>query len=83
MPALVARPHSRAGVVVMAMTGYCWIVSAETAFDPAAGTDKSLAFVEGASHGLMPCQPSQRSGGSGNTARATFDRVAARLGERF
>lgn len=73
-----------APLLVMGMTGHYWIVSAETAYEHAASRDKSIAFVEGATHGFTPCEPCARvSGQFGDTTARTFDYVAAWIAARF
>ncbi len=73
-----------APLLVMGMTGHYWLVSAETAYDHAASRDKSIAFVEGATHGFTPCQPcAGRPGQFGDTMASTFDHVAAWIRHRF
>ena len=83
-----STPGSLEGVsvplLVMGMTGHYWIVSAETAWEHAASRDKSVAFVEGATHSFTPCEPCTRTPGQfGDTVAATFDHVAGWIGERF
>jgi hypothetical protein len=65
-------------MLVMAMTGHYWLVSAEMAYDGAGSADKSLAFVEGATHGFTPLEPRY-----GDTLGRTVDFAAAWLAERF
>lgn len=74
----------KAPLLVMGMTGHYWIVSSEIAYEHAASKDKSLAFVEGATHGFMPCQPCARTPGQfGDTTATTFQYVADWIGQRF
>jgi len=71
-------------LLVMGMTGHYWIVSAEIAWRHAASKDKSLAYVEGATHGFAPCKPCEKSPGQfGDTERRTFNHVAQWLAQRF
>ncbi|MCR0985583.1 alpha/beta hydrolase [Roseomonas populi] len=73
-----------APMLVMGMTGHYWIVSAETAYEQAASLDKSIAFVEGATHGFTPCEPCARVPGQfGDTMKRTFDHVAGWTATRF
>ncbi|VTU13049.1 Alpha/beta hydrolase family protein [Variovorax sp. SRS16] len=71
-------------LLVMGMTGHYWLVSAETAYRHAASKDKSIAFVEGATHGFAPCQPCAKTPGQfGDTAGRTFAYVADWIGAHF
>lgn len=71
-------------LLVMGMTGHYWLVSAETAYRHAASKDKSIAFVEGATHGFAPCQPCAKTPGQfGDTTGRTFAHVADWIGTRF
>jgi pimeloyl-ACP methyl ester carboxylesterase len=71
-------------LLVMGMTGHYWLVSAEIAYQHAASKDKSIAFVEGATHGFTPCQPCERTPGEfGDTMNRTFDYVAEWIAPRY
>jgi len=71
-------------LLVMGMTGHYWIVSAEIAWQHAASEDKSLAYVEGATHGFSACVAcAQTPNQFGDTTARTFEFVAAWLSERF
>ena len=65
-------------MLVMAMTGHYWLASAEMAYDGAGSADRSLAFVEGATHGFTPLEPEY-----GDTLGRTVRFAAAWLAERF
>jgi pimeloyl-ACP methyl ester carboxylesterase len=70
--------------LVMGMTGHYWLVSAELAYKSVASADKSIAFVEGATHGFTPCQPCAKTPGQfGNTTATTFSYVADWLASHF
>jgi hypothetical protein len=74
----------RAPLLILAMTGHYWMVSAETFFERAASTDKELVFVEGASHNITPCTACATTPGEyGDTVKTTFDHVSAWLDQRF
>ena len=74
----------RSPLLIMGMTGHYWIVSSEIAWRHAVSKDKSLAFVEGATHSFTPCKPCERAPGQfGDTEKRTFDYVAAWLAARF
>jgi pimeloyl-ACP methyl ester carboxylesterase len=66
-------------VLVMAMQGHYFIRDGELIYDNAASTDKDLAFVEGAIHGLDACtRCSEVTGVDYSNARKNlFDYVAA------
>jgi acetyl esterase/lipase len=71
-------------LLVMGMTGHYWLVSAETAYRHAASKDKSIAFVEGATHGFAPCQPCAKTPGQfGDTTGRTLAYVADWIGAHF
>ena len=71
-------------ILILGMTGHYWIVSAETAFEHAASKDKSIAFVEGATHGFAPCVDCEKTPGQfGDTMKTTFDYVAGWLDEKY
>ena len=71
-------------MLVMGMTGHYWIVSAEMAYDHAKSTDKTVAFVEGATHGFTPCEACAKTPGQyGDTVARTFDYVTQWLNARF
>jgi pimeloyl-ACP methyl ester carboxylesterase len=71
-------------LLILGMTGHYWLVSSEIAYEHAASQDKTLAFVEGATHGFTPCTQCERSPNEfGDTVKTTFDYVASWLGARF
>ncbi len=71
-------------MLVMGMTGHYWIVSAEMAYDHAKSADKTVAFVEGATHGFTPCTACAKTPGQyGDTVARTFDYVTQWLNARF
>lgn len=71
-------------MLIMGMTGHYWIVSAEMAYDHAKSTDKTVAFVEGATHGFTPCAACAKTPGQyGDTVARTFDYVTSWLNARF
>jgi hypothetical protein len=75
---------TRVPLLILAMTGHYWMVPSEIFFAAAAATDKELAFVEGASHNLVPCRACERNPGEyGDTVRTTFDHAAAWLRARY
>lgn len=67
--------------LVMGMTGHYWLVSSEMAYQHAKSADKSIAFVEGATHGITPC--ANCNGQYGDTVGRTFDYIARWMDTRF
>ncbi len=66
----------RKPLLALGMTGHWEGLAAETAYDHAAGADKSLAFVEGATHLYTPCQPCEATPGQfGDTVKTTYDYI--------
>lgn len=81
-PANLAGTH--VPLLILAMTGHYWMVPSEIFYESAAAADKELAFVEGASHNLVPCRACERSPGEyGDTVRTIFDYVADWLRARY
>jgi len=78
-------PNNMEGVtvpaLVMGMTGHYWIVSAEMAWEHAKSADKTVAFVEGATHGMTPCM--NCNGNYGDTVGRTFDYIANWMNTRY
>jgi hypothetical protein len=71
-------------MLIMSMTGHYWLVPAEMYYKNAASTDKTLVYVEGATHGFTPCTPCATTPGEfGDTVGETFDYVASWLAARF
>jgi hypothetical protein len=78
-------PSSVEGVTVpllaMGMTGHWEFLAAETIYEHARSADKSIAFVEGATHGYTTCTAcEERPGQFGDTLKTTYDYVDAWLG---
>jgi hypothetical protein len=67
--------------LTMGMTGHYWIVSTEMAYLRVKSADKSIAFVEGATHGIVACKVC--GGDYGDTVGHFYDYVAGWLGPRF
>jgi pimeloyl-ACP methyl ester carboxylesterase len=58
----------------MGMTGGYEYLAAETIYEHSAARDKSLAFVEGASHGYGACRPCETTPGQfGDTVKTLYD----------
>jgi hypothetical protein len=65
-------------MLIVAMTAHYWLVSAEMAYDHAGSADKTLAFVEGATHSFTALAPE-----FGDTFGRTLEFVSAWLADRF
>jgi hypothetical protein len=73
-------------LLILGMTGHYWIVSSEIAYEHAASADKTVAFVEGATHGItecVPCRVNNNGQPFGDTVKTAFDYVALWLAPRF
>jgi pimeloyl-ACP methyl ester carboxylesterase len=73
-----SNPGNVEGITVpfltMAMTGSFEMGSAETIHNHVKGNDKTLVYVEGASHGYGPCQRCEKQPGQfGNTVKTVYD----------
>lgn len=73
-----SNPGNVEGVTVpflaMAMTGSFEMGSAETIHEHVKGTDKTLVYVEGASHEYTPCTRCERTPGQfGDTVKTVYD----------
>jgi hypothetical protein len=73
-------PSSVEGVTVpllaMGMTGHWEFLAAETIYEHAKSADKSIAFVEGATHGYRTCTACEEHPGQfGDTLKTTYDYV--------
>jgi hypothetical protein len=64
-------------LLIMAMTGHYWVVPSEMYYNAAkSSSSKTLAFVEGASHGLTPCTAcAKRPGEFGDTVSEIFNYI--------
>jgi hypothetical protein len=68
-------------LLTMGMSGHWEFLAAEKIYLNAASSDKSIAFVEGASHTFTPCDEREKEPGQyGDTSRLTFDHVDEWLG---
>jgi hypothetical protein len=76
-----ASPPGNVGAItvpllVLGMTGHWEYLAAETIYGRAASRDKSLAFIEGATHLYMTCEPCERRPGEyGDTQKTTYDYI--------
>ena len=70
--------------LIMAMTASYEFSAAETIYNNTKSTDKTLAFVEGASHDFYPEKACERFEGEfGDTVKTLFDYIDQWLSERF
>jgi len=70
-------------LLTMGMTGSWEFMAAETIYENAKSSDKSLAYVEGASHGYQTCHECEKYPGQfGDTQKTTFDYVDSWLSEK-
>lgn len=69
-------------LLVMGMTGSYEYITAEFSYNNAKSADKSIAFVEGASHGFRTAKETERYPGQwGDTLKTTADYVAGWITE--
>ena len=74
----------KAPLLLMGMTGGYECLAAEMIYEMAASEDKTLAFLEGASHMLWPAKECEEVPGQfGDTVKLTFDYAAAWLDKHF
>lgn len=63
-------------LLTMGMTGHWEYLASETIYDLAASKDKTLAFVEGATHLYTTCKKCERRPGEfGDTQKTTYDYI--------
>jgi hypothetical protein len=63
-------------LLAMGMTGHWEFLAAETIYERAKSADKSIAFVEGATHGYTTCTACEKFPGQyGDTLKTTYDYV--------
>ncbi len=73
-----------APTLIMGMTGSYEFLAAELIYENSPAQDKSIAFVEGASHMLTPARECEEYPGQfGDTVRTLFDYVADWIEKRF
>ena len=80
-------PGSVEGITVpllaMGMTGHWEFLAAETISEHAKSADKTIAFVEGATHGYTTCTKCEKTPGQfGNTLKTTYDYVDGWLSKK-
>ena len=63
-------------LLTLGMTGHWEYLAAEIIYENAASADKSIAFVEGATHVFTTCKPCEKTPGQfGDTLKTTYDYV--------
>jgi hypothetical protein len=71
-------------LLVMVMTGHYFIQSGELLMERSGSTDKEMVGVEGASHGITPCDRcGEVEGQFGDTVKITYDYIDSWLDKRF
>lgn len=74
--------HIKAPMLIMGMTAGYEFLAAEVIYENSASRDKSLAFVEGATHIFTPGKDCEQYPGQfGDTVKTLFDHVAAWLND--
>lgn len=74
----------KSSLLAASMTGHYWIVTTEIAFDTSPSSDKTLVYVEGASHGLATCKECETTPGQfGDTEKTLMDYIAKWLTSRM
>ena len=70
-------------LLVMGMTGHYEYLAAETIYEHAKSSDKTLAFVEGASHMYNTCRQCEKTPGQfGDTVKTLYDYVDKWLSQK-
>jgi hypothetical protein len=70
-------------MLTMGMTGHWEYLAAETIFEHAKSADKTLVFVEGATHGYTTCTRCEKSPGQfGDTVKTTYDYIDSWLSKK-
>ena len=71
-------------LLVMVMTGHYFIQSGELIMEKSGSADREMVGVEGASHGITPCEPCAKTKGQfGDTVKRTYDYLDGWLAKRF
>ena len=74
--------HFKAPLLTMGMTGSYEYIAAETIHDRSPSPDKTIAFVEGATHNFEPCVKCEKTPGQyGDTMKRLFDYIDRWLGK--
>ncbi|MBQ7372800.1 MAG: alpha/beta hydrolase [Blautia sp.] len=76
--------HVKAPTLIMGMTAGWEFLASETIYDHAAAEDKTIAFVEGATHKFTPAKHLERYEGQfGDTMKILHDYIDEWISERF
>lgn len=76
--------HIRVPILIAAAGGYIFIRDDEALFESAATQDKEFIVIAGATHGMTPCAPCEKTPGEyGNSVRNGFDYFKAWIDKRF
>lgn len=76
--------HIQVPTLIMGMTGSYEFMAAEAIYQNSSSPDKQMAFVDGASHNIVPEKAAERFAGEfGDTVRNCFEHVNSWLEERF
>ena len=76
--------YIHAPMLLLGLTGGYEFLASECIYEMAASEDKTLAFVEGATHMVWPAKDCEEFPGQfGDTVKTTFDFAAKWLGEHF
>jgi hypothetical protein len=68
--------HVKVPLLAMGMTAPWEFLTAELVYENAASADKSIAFVEGATHGYTPCAKCEKTPGQfGDTVKTVYDYI--------
>ena len=71
-------------LLALSMTGHYWLVTTEIAFNASPSADKTLAYIEGAAHGLSTCKECETTPGQfGDTEKTLMDYIAKWLTSRM
>lgn len=67
----------RSPLLMVSMTAHYWLVTTEMGYSASPSTDKTLAYIEGATHGFTPCKACEKTPGQfGDTEKTLMDYVA-------
>ncbi len=71
-------------ILILGMSGHYFLRDNEFHYDVAASKDKEYIIIEGASHGVLPCRPCEKTPGQySNTVKNTFDYMQKWIHARF
>ena len=71
-------------ILILGMSGHYFLRDNEIHYEVAASQDKEYIIIEGASHGVRPCRPCEKTPGQySNTVKNTFDYIQKWINARF